>query len=210
MSGEGPGGSGRHGDPAAKIAAALERLSHAFRVLLREEGRRRGLSPVQVRVLLHLRRHGPSLRRVGRLAEEFDLAPATVSETVSTLERKKLLRRVPSERDGRVVILSLTGRGESLARELSDWTEVVRRRIASLPQEEKRTHLRFLLRLIASLHDAGVISVARMCVTCRFFGRDGGPDADAPHYCHLLEEPLSVAELRVDCPEHEPGKSAAG
>jgi hypothetical protein len=68
--------------------------------------------------------------------------------------------------------------------------------------------LRSLMALIRSLQEAGVVTVARMCLTCRHFGRGEGPGADAPHYCHLLEEPLPEAELRLDCPEHETAGAA--
>jgi hypothetical protein len=37
-----------------------------------------------------------------------------------------------------------------------------------------------------------------MCATCNHFQEtgDGG-------YCKLMQVPLAVAELRIDCPEHE-------
>jgi len=200
----------QHDDPDAKIVAALERLSQAFRVLLWDEAQPRGLSPVQIRILVHLKHHGPSLRRVGRLAEEFDLAPPTVSDAVSTLEKKGLVRKTTSPRDRRVSILELTDDGERRAEELSGWAEAVREAVARFPEEEKVATMGFLLRLIASLQQAGVVTVARMCVTCRFFGQDEGPGEGAPHYCHLLEKPLRMDDLRVDCPEHERAGVADG
>jgi len=131
----------QHDDPDAKIVAALERLSQAFRVLLWDEAQPRGLSPVQIRILVHLKHHGPSLRRVGRLAEEFDLAPPTVSDAVSTLEKKGLVRKTTSPRDRRVSILELTDDGERRAEELSGWAEAVREAVARFPEEEKVARL---------------------------------------------------------------------
>jgi hypothetical protein len=64
--------------------------------------------------------------------------------------------------------------------------------------------MRFLMRLISALQGAGVITVARMCVSCRFFRPDTRPRSVSPHYCALLDLPLSGADLRTDCPEHEP------
>lgn len=57
--------------------------------------------------------------------------------------------------------------------------------------------------LIARLHAAGVITVARMCVTCRFFRKDQHDDSSTPHHCNLLDMPLKRRDLRLDCPEHE-------
>lgn len=195
----------QHSEPDAKIVAALERLSRVFRLLLREEGQPRNLTPLQIQILVFLRHHGASLRRVGRLAAEFQVTPATVSDAVSTLESKGVIRKETSERDRRVSILELTREGERRADAVSGWAEVVRRQLDATPREDRVTVLEFLLGLIESLQADGVIRVARMCVTCRFFGRDRGPDEASPHFCHLLEKPLAPEDLRIDCPEHVAG-----
>ncbi|MGH3088675.1 MAG: hypothetical protein ACRDSJ_15325 [Rubrobacteraceae bacterium] len=70
--------------------------------------------------------------------------------------------------------------------------------------EEKEVVMRFLMRLIASLQRDGVITVARMCVSCRFFREHAHPGDAAAHHCALLDAPLANHDLRVDCPEHEP------
>jgi len=194
-------------DRDARIVAALERLSQAFRVMLWSEGQPRGLSPVQIRILEHLRYQGPTLRRVGELAREFDLTPATVSDAVSTLQHKGLLRKARSPEDGRVWILDLTREGMALADTLSGWARAFQDGVAVLPEEEKTGTLHFLLGLIERLHREGAITEARMCLTCRFFGEGEGPDPAHPHFCHLLERPLETGDLRLDCPEHE---AAAG
>src|SRR5215217_6102649 len=171
----------QHGDVNKKIVASLERLSQALRVLLREEAQERGLSPIQAQFLVHLLFCDPQLRRVGRLAEEFDLTRATVSDAVGSLEKKGLIEKDPWPEDKRVATLRLT---------------------ASSP-EEKEVVMRFLMGLIASLQRAGVVTVARMCVSCRFFRPDAHPGEESPHHCALLDLPLSRSDLRVDCPEHE-------
>ncbi len=196
--------SSQHGDVDKKIVAALERLSQAFRVLLQEEAQGRGLSPIQARFLVHLLHHGDDLGRVGRLAEEFGLSRATVSDAVRTLEAKGLVRRESWPRDGRVATLRLTPAGEEGAVRLSGWADVVEEQLGSFAPEEKEAAMRFLMRLISALQGAGVITVARMCVACRFFRPDAHPGSASPHHCALLDLPLSGADLRTDCPEHEP------
>ena len=194
----------QHGDVDKKIVAALERISQAYRVLLQQEAQGRGLSPIQARFLVHLLHHPGELGRVGRLAEEFGLSRATVSDAVRTLEYKGLVRREPWPRDGRVATLSLTPAGEEAATGLSGWADVVEGQLGSFALEEKVAVMRFLMRLISSLQGEGVISVARMCVSCRFFRPDAHPRSATPHHCALLDQPLSGADLRTDCPEHEP------
>jgi DNA-binding MarR family transcriptional regulator len=196
----------QHGDVDAKIVAALERLGQVFLALLRERAAEAGLSPIQARFLLYLLYHAVELRRVGQLAREFGLTPATVSDAVDSLEDKGLLRRERWPEDRRVVTLRLTPEGEGVARGLADWPDAVRERLPAAAGE-REVVLRFLMGLIEDLQRGGIITVARMCVTCRFFRRDAHPGATSLHHCRLLDVPLADSGLRLDCPEHELARS---
>jgi DNA-binding MarR family transcriptional regulator len=195
--------SSQHRDVDKKIVASLERLSQALRVLLREEAQEHGLSPIQAQILVHLLFHGPGLRRVGQLAKEFDLTRATVSDAVGSLEKKGLVERSPWPGDGRVATLRLSPAGEEAARGLATWANAVEGSLSASSPEEKEVVMRFLMGLIASLQRSGVVTVARMCVSCRFFRPNAHPNEGSPHHCALLDLPLARSDLRVDCPEHE-------
>lgn len=195
--------SAQHHDVDARIVAALERLSQVFRVRLREEARRRNLSPIQAQFLVYLLHHDVELRRVSQLAREFDLTQATVSDAVASLETKGLLRREQWPEDRRVVTLRLTPEGDGLATSLSNWADPIREHVEGFSQGERETAMGFLMELAGSLQRSGLITVARMCVTCRFFRRDVRPGEASPHHCGLLNVPLGCSDLRVDCPEHE-------
>jgi DNA-binding MarR family transcriptional regulator len=195
--------SSQHGDVDKKIVASLERLSQVFRTLLRGEAQERGLSPIQAQFLVHLLHHGAALGRVSRLAREFDLTRATVSDAVGSLEKKGLISREPWPADKRVTTLRLTSTGEHTARELAAWANVIEEHLKAYSPEEKEAVMRFLMGLIDSLQKSGLITVARMCVTCRFFRPDAHPGERSPHHCALLDVPLSGSDLRADCPEHE-------
>jgi DNA-binding MarR family transcriptional regulator len=195
--------STQHGDVDKKIVASLERLSQVFRVLLRGEAQGRGLSPIQARFLVHLLHHGAALRRVSQLAREFELTSATVSDAVGSLEEKGLIRREPWPHDKRVATLRLTPTGEHTARELAAWANVVEEHLERHSSEEKEVVMRFLMDLIGSLQRSGLITVARMCTTCRFFRPDAHSSESSAHHCALLDVPLSGSDLRADCPEHK-------
>ena len=195
--------SAQHHDVDARIVAALERLSQVFRVRLREEARERNLSPIQAQFLIYLLHHDVELRRASQLAKEFGLTQATVSDAVASLETKGFVRREQWPEDRRVVTLRLTPDGEKLALGLSNWAEPVREHLERFPPEEREAVMRFLMELAGSLQRSGLITVARMCVTCRFFRRDAHPREALPHHCGLLDVPLGSPNLRVDCPEHE-------
>lgn len=197
----------QHGDVDKKIVAALERLSQVFRRLLQEKAQERDLSPIQARFLIHLLHHDVALRRVSQLAREFGLTQATVSDAVASLEAKGLLDRERWPDDRRIITLRLTREGERVATELSSWANPLAEHMRGFPAEEKEAVIRFLMGLITSLQRSGVISVARMCVTCKFFRPDVHPGSEAPHHCALLDTPLAGSDLRIDCPEHELVKS---
>lgn len=195
--------SAQHHDVDARIVATLERLSQAFRVRLREEARGRNLSPIQAQFLIYLLHHDVELRRVSRLAREFDLTQATVSDATASLETKGFVRREQWPGDRRVVTLRLTPDGEKLATTLSDWADPVKKHLERFPPEEREAVMRFLMDLAGSLQRSGFITVAGMCVTCRFFRRDFRPGQASPHHCALLDVPLGGSDLRVDCAEQE-------
>ncbi len=188
----------------ARLAAALERSGHALRVLLWDQAKAHGLSPIQVQLLLHLAGQPPDRRRVGQLAAELDVRAPTVSDAVTALRRKGLVDAAAVEGDRRGQLLALTDRGARLADQLAGWQEQVVGELARFDEQDKARTLQLLLDVIAALQERGVVTVARMCTTCRFFARDVAPGDAHPHRCLLLDAPLAPAELRVDCAEHRP------
>lgn len=187
-----------------RLASALERAGHALRVLVWTQATEHGLSPIQVQLLLRLGVESPERRRVGTLAAEFDLSPATVSEALSALRRKGLIERLPLAGDRRGHTMTLTTAGRRTADAVGHWPDPVTDHLATVPGEDKAQALRLVLGLVAHLADTGVLSVARTCLTCRFFRKDAHEDSRRPHHCALLDSPFGDGELLVDCTEHQP------
>lgn len=191
-----------HENVPAKVAAALERIGQALRVLAQREAYDCGLSPIQLQLLLRVAVDPPERRRPGVLAREFDVSPASLSESIAALERKGLLERRRVGEDRRGFSLALTASGEQLARRLEPIAEPLEDAVATLPSAEQVALVSSLYRVIAELQGRDVVTVARMCVSCRHFR----PDAHAgerPHHCALLDTALAERSLRIDCPEHE-------
>ena len=186
----------------AKVAAALERVGHALRVLVWDQAKAHGLSPMQVQLVLRLGHEPAPRRRVGTLAAEFDVKAPTVSEAVAALRRKGLLESSAIEGDRRGQLLELSPEGRRVAEALSAWRQPVADHLAGVPASAKADTLALLVDLIGDLRDGGVIGVARTCPTCRFFRRDAH-EGQAPHHCALLDSPMALGDLRVDCAEHE-------
>jgi DNA-binding MarR family transcriptional regulator len=188
-------------DVDAKLAAALERVGQALRVQMWDKAKPHGLSPTQLQVLLRLASDPPARRRIGVLAGELDVTHPTISDAVAVLRHKELVDR---DSGSRKAALSLSARGRAMAAGLADWDQRTRQQLADLPVGDKHATLRLLLDLIAGLQRSGAITVARMCVTCRFFRRDAHPDSTQPHHCTLVDAPMGAGELRIDCAEHQP------
>lgn len=195
-------------DPDAKIIAVLQRLGESLRGLLWERagGAWEGgsLSPAQAQALVFLLFHEEKLARVGELAREFAMTSATMSDAVSSLERKGLVAKQRLARDHRQVVLRLTPEGERVARGFADWAAPVESVLAPMPGDDKEVVLQVLIELLARLREKGIVHTGRMCPTCRYFDRERRPNAREPYFCLLLDRPLAVRDLRLDCPEHEP------
>jgi DNA-binding MarR family transcriptional regulator len=187
-----------------KILRALERLSRVFRLLLWDIAKEEKISPIQIQFLLYLLDRRREQCRISSLAKEFGLSLATVSDSIKTLVKKGLVSRKLYEGDKRVVILELTPSGRRLAERVTGWQEVMRAHIKRFPPDIKETVMIFLMELINSLRNEGIISVARICISCNHFQRNVHPNSEKPHHCSLTDRPLAPADFRIDCPEHTP------
>lgn len=184
----------------SKIVAALERISQAFRVLLWEESKEFSLSPIQVQVLIFLLYHSEEKRKVSYLSDEFNMTKATISDTIKTLELKKLIRKEYEKADSRSYIIHLTKKGKDIAGRTSLFTNGIRTPIDRLHTDDKTNLLLSLLDIINHLNKSGVITIQRMCFSCVHYQSS---EKGQTHFCKLLNKTLLTTDLRVDCPEYE-------
>ena len=166
-----------------------------------DKAKQHSLSPTQLQVLLRLASDPPGRRRIGVLADELDVSHPTVSDAVAVLRRKGLVHRDPGSRKAG---LSLSARGQAVTAELTDWDQRTRQQLADLPVGDKQARLRLLLDLIAGLQSCAAITVARMCVTCRFFRPNVHDDPGRPHHCAFVDAPFGDRHLRLECLDQEP------
>ncbi len=184
----------------SKIIAALERISQAFRVLLWQESKDYSLSPIQVQVLIFLLHHSEEKRTVSYLAAEFNMTKATISDTIKSLEQKKLIKKVQQQEDTRSYTIQLTAKGKNIALKTSLFSKEIKNPIDHLHDDDKENLLLSLMNIIRHLNQAEVITIQRMCLTCEHYQ----PSANGQkHFCKLLNQNLHVTDLRIDCPEHE-------
>src|SRR6266568_4958554 len=150
---------------------------------------RRGLNPTQGQVLVVLRAAGGQGLRVSELADRLAVATATVSDSVAALARKGLVTKQRDPAD---------------AEEAAGWPDVLLEAVRTLEADEQAALYRALLKTVRALQVRGRIPVSQMCVTCRFFRPDAHAGALRPHHCALVDAPFGDAQIRLDCPEHQP------
>ncbi len=182
-----------------KIATAIERLSTIFRSALWEEAKQYHISPLQTQILLFVACHAEELNNVSHLAKEFAVTKATVSDAVRVLLEKQLLKKQASE-DARGFSVALTTSGKKLTKKLSGLEDFFGNALEYASKEEQHKIWEGVLLLIGHLQKTGVIPL-RICFTCQNFGKHH--PSGAPHYCHLMQAPLTMTDLRLDCPEYQ-------
>ncbi len=186
---------------SSKIVAGLERISEAFRVLLWEQAKAFGLSPIQIQILIFIRYHGPGLANVSHLAREFNVTKPTISDAVKALRQKELIKQQTSEHDRRAYTVILTPKGKKVISETERFAAPMKTIIEKLPLEEQSTFFSYLNKVIFNLNRTGVLTVQRMCFNCQFYRKK-----NTHHYCALMEIDLHDQDLRIDCPEYEEKK----
>ena len=185
-------------DLAARIVAGLERVAESFRVLLWDHAKATGLSPIQIQLLIFMHYHAEEWCNVSALAREFNMTKPTISDAVKVLNKKELVRKIPSPTDGRAYNMQLTEAGEQIVQQTAEFGGPIQTIMATFSQGEQQQFYRTLNKLIHQLNQVGVIQIQRSCRNCRFYKSSG-----EGHYCGLLEMKLADDTLRLDCPEFE-------
>ncbi|MCC7076855.1 MAG: winged helix-turn-helix transcriptional regulator [Acidimicrobiia bacterium] len=184
---------------AEKVLAALDRLARAHRINRQANAGAHGLSPLQVELLTTLAEGPPPRAHVGPLAAEIGVTQPTATDSLASLEQKGLVTRRRDTADSRRTSCQLTPAGRRLARNLDRADTGFVTAIEALPRDTQADMLEALLNLIAHLVGTGAIAISRTCFTCHHYQRKG-----TTHTCTLIGADLAAADLRVNCPEHQP------
>ena len=185
-----------------RIVSAISRIASVMRGGMWQFATQEGLNPAQADVLqlLMSRREGV---RLSWLAQQLAISPASASDSVTALVNKGLVQKARAADDGRAVALLLTPAGAELAQRASQSLLFAGNAVSALPAATQEALLAGLLQLIGQLQRDERFPEIRACVTCRHFQPNRHADAEAPHHCGLVNAPLPLKLLRLDCPEHE-------
>ncbi|PCE64909.1 MarR family winged helix-turn-helix transcriptional regulator [Sediminicola luteus] len=184
-------------DLSSKIVAGFERISEVFKVLLWNQAKLEGLSPIQIQILIFSAYHKAELCTVSYLAQEFNVTKPTISDAIRVLLKKELLIKGESTTDNRSYHILLTEIGQNTLERIQLFEAPFKPLIANLPPKEQYQLFSTLSTLIHQLNSSGILQVQRHCLGCRHYSKKG-----ESHYCNLLNKSLTATELRLDCPEH--------
>lgn len=181
-----------------RIVAAIGRIATVLRGGMWQFATQQGLNPAQLDILqlLHGRCGG---MRLSWLAQQLAISPASASDSVAALVSKGLVQKARAADDGRAIALQLTTAGNEQAQRISESQTFASTAVAALSPAAQTA----LLQLIGELQRNERFPEIRACLSCRYFQPNRHADADAPHRCGLVDAPLPLRLLRLDCPEHE-------
>ncbi len=185
-------------DASGRVAALVERLGRLAQGLQHAQG----LKPAQWEALRYLARANRYSRSPSALADFLGATRGTVSQTLISLERKGLISRLASARDGRSRDLAVTPAGRRLvaADPLAELALAAR----SLADDERAALAGGLAHLLRAIQRRRGSRAFGVCATCRhFLAGDAAGEPGGPNRCGLTREPLSEVEAGLVCREHD-------
>jgi DNA-binding MarR family transcriptional regulator len=180
----------------------LEKIGLALKSQSWQDAEQQGLTPTQGQILALLIGKSETGMRLSEVAKNLAVTAATASDAVTSLIEKGLVQKTRSPDDGRAIAITLTPHGQQAAAQTASWSDFLLTTVDELSQTEQVIFLRGLIKIIRKLQQQGQISVAKMCVTCRFFVPNHHPNSERPHHCALVNAPFADGNLRINCPEN--------
>lgn len=190
-----------------RIVCAITRIASVLRSGAWQFATTEGLNPTQVGILeaLQSRREGV---RLSWIAQHLGVTAASASDSITSLTTKGFIEKGRDAADARAVALKLTRSGQDLAARIASSVGFAHKAVSDLPPSTQEALFESLLALIGKLQQSDRFPEIRACVTCKYFAINRHPGSEAPHHCTLVNAPLSVSLLRLDCPEHDPAQAA--
>lgn len=184
-----------------RIAHALARISIVSRHQLFNMAMAYKLSAIQAQILSLLSKE--NVIEIVPLSQKLGLKPSTVSDSVKTLEKKGLVKRYPLLEDKRHKRVYITEKGKEIGYKVSMWPDLFQDSISGLSKREKEILLKMLIRIIISFLKKGFIQEIKMCLSCTYFLPFVHTNKAKPHHCSLVNIPLGISNLRLDCVDYE-------
>jgi len=195
-------------DISSRIVSAISRIGSVLRSGMWEFATAENLNPAQAEILQLLAAR-PEGVRLSWVARQLSISTASASDSVTTLVSKGLVHKARAADDGRASNLHLTAAGQDMAQRIAGASGFAGEAVAALPPAAQEQLLSGLLQVIGQLQKGERFPEMRACLSCKHFQPDRHKGTDTPHHCGLVNAPIPVKLLRLDCPDHEPADPVA-
>lgn len=182
---------------ARDIHDLIERLGNLVRADVRATCNAYGVRPVQLEALGFLARCNRYSDTPQAVAEYLGLTKGTVSQTLTVLEQKGLLRKLQDKNDKRVLHLKPTAKGHRLL-ELAIPAAALAAGITKLDKADTHAAVEALRLLLRSTQKANDLKTFATCHSCRF-----NQILKLDYLCGLTQEPLTESDVMLLCREHQ-------
>ena len=177
----------------AEVYKYLERIGNLLRAEIRQGDMK--LQPVQLEILHFLSICNRHSNIPAAVTEYLGLTKGTVSQTLTVLEAKGLIEKVPDAKDRRVVQLFLTEQGKAVvAASLPPTT--LRQGLAFMPPEAREQLAQGLAALLQGMQTARQYKAFGVCGSCAYLR-----EVEDGHRCDLTGLPLEAEHLKQICRE---------
>lgn len=180
----------------ADIYIHLERIANLVRAEARQIDANPSLQPVQIDILHYLSICNQHSDIPAAVTEYLGLTKGTVSQSLSILESKGYLVKVPDGTDKRVIHLVLTEKGQSLV-DSSLPPESLKQGLQLMPPSQRDDLLAGLKKLLNSMQSARDFRPFGTCRTCGYLETE-----EEGQKCTLTNLSLREHELDQLCREH--------
>ena len=175
----------------------IERIANLLRANRWRAGQEFGLQPVHLQVLGYLSQCNRYSDTSVVLGKYLGITKGTLSQSITLLVNKGLLKKVGDHKDKRVIHLKLTGLGLASTAKLG-FTNMYEQLEQELNTADIEMTQRYLQLLLSSMQKLDLSSSFGVCHTCKHFV----VLKENKFQCGLTEELLTMEETELLCHEH--------
>lgn len=181
-----------------KLFDLLERVGTLLRAEERKAAAALNLHPVHLQVLRYLAQCNRYSNTPMAVSDYLGTTKGTTSQSLLVLQRHGYLQKEPDPKDGRVIHLVLTSKGQALAKALFA-LPTREEALVKLPAEELEITQQVVELLLRNLQKANHHQTFGQCHTCRYLVTI---DGQRLFRCGLTQELLKAEETLKICQDH--------
>lgn len=181
-----------------KIAETFEKYCRICRSKQWESIKKANISPIQMKFLIYLKKKEKKYCNVSNISKEFVLKTSTVSDALSSLTKKGLVKQEKSPKDKRIKSFQITKKGLKVENKLKNWNKCLKDSIELLTYEEKKNLLNLLIKILIFMQKLNYMPDIQVCLTCVNY-----KVINFKAYCNLTKNQIKPSDMKYDCKSFE-------